>query len=130
MQVASLTRNEMVDIIKKDSNESINQDILLLCDILKNNNLSSEEIVDVSMKISSRNIRKNIISKIDFNQKHFNGSYILGEDEIQLLYNERKNYGNWEMKIPLYFEIDCNTILKNFNILEYMYDLTSENKKI
>ncbi len=130
MQVASLTRNEMVDIIKKDSNESINQDILLLCDILKNDNLSSEEIVDVSMKISSRNIRKNIISKIDFNQKHFNGSYILGEDEIQLLYNERKNYGNWEMKIPLYFEIDCNTILKNFNILEYMYDLTSENKKI
>ncbi len=128
MQVASLTRNEMVDIIKKDSNESINQDILLLCDILKNDNLNSEEIVDVSMKISSRNIRKNIISKIDFNQKHFNGNYVLGEDEIQLLYNERKNYGNWEMKIPLYFEVDCNTILKNFNILEYMYDLTSENK--
>lgn len=50
MQVASLTRNEMVDSIKKDSNESINQDILLLCDILKNDNLSSEEIVDVSMK--------------------------------------------------------------------------------
>lgn len=126
----NLTRNEMIDIIKKDSIESINQDILLLCDILKNDNLSSEEIVDVSMKISSRNVHKNIISKIDFNQKHFNGSYILGEDEIQLLYNERKNYGNWKMKIPLYFEVDCNTILKNFNILEYMYDLTSENKKI
>lgn len=127
----NLTRNEMIDIIKKDSIESINQDILLLCDILKNDNLSSEEIVDVSMKISSRNIHKNIISKIDFNQKHFfNGNYILGEDEIQLLYNERKSYGNWEMKIPLYFEVDCNTILKNFNILEYMYDLTSENKKI
>ena len=92
MQVASLTRNEMVDIIKKDSNESINQDILLLCDILKNDNLSSEEIVDVSMKISSRNIRKIIISKIDFNQFVAKSTVCCGLDSA--MYDLKKSYSD------------------------------------
>lgn len=121
-----LTRNEMIEFIKKDALENIEQEILTLCNIFKENTLNSEEIITLSLKISERVNYKKIISNFNFNQKYSNQEYILGEEEIKLLYKARKNYALWQTKLPLFFQVDCNFLKRHFNIFEYIYDLDED----
>lgn len=124
----TLTREEMIEAIKKDAITAIDEEIDNLIKIFKGGKKwATKEIINLSFLITRRVSHKNILSIFDFNQKD-RGGYILGDDEIKLLYKGRKSYATWEEKMPLFFQVDCGSIRSNFNIYEYIYDLDDENE--